>query len=290
MQPIPSFLTKNWPEYWCQKLAKECQLRNYSRHTISNYQTAIRSMLIANPTNPRSWNPKNLSAHFLDLKQRRALSPSTINLHRDGISFFLREVVKTEDITQQIARMKQPLKLPTVLGVSEVLAILNAPANPKHRLALTLAYGSGIRVAELAALKLADIDYSRNLISIIEGKGKKSRLVLLPDYVNQHLKEYLDQHHPLKFLFEGTPPGTPLSTRTFQAIFENALARSGIRKKCGIHSLRHSFATHLLENGTDLRFIQALLGHSSTKTTERYTHVTRKNLIKIKSPADLLFG
>lgn len=167
-----------------------------------------------------------------------------------------------------------------------MLQILRAPDNLKHRTMLYLTYASGLRVSEVVRLRPEDLDGVRGTIRIRQGKGKKGRLTLLPHATWKLVQTYVRQERPSVWLFAGQLPRPHLHERSLQKIFSDALCRSGINKRAGIHVLRHSFATHLLENGTDLRFIQELLGHANSATTERYTHVSAKNIKRIQNPLD----
>ena len=233
---------------------------------------------------------EDLQAFLLTLKQVKGLNAATVNLYRDGLSFFCQNVSKSSLRFDTIPRLKENAKLPVVLDAKSIGKVIGSIQNQKHRLALSLAYGSGLRVSELAALRICDINFNRSVIHIRNGKGGKDRVALLPEILRKPFQEYLDHFRPKTFLFESPLTGKALTRRTFQLVFETACKKAGIVKFGGIHSLRHSFATHLLENGTDLRFIQALLGHSSSKTPERYTHVAVHNLVQIISPLDRLGG
>ncbi len=175
-----------------------------------------------------------------------------------------------------------------VLSQEEVAKILSSVDNVKHRAILMLVYSAGLRVGEVVKLKIEDIDSQRMLIHIKGAKGRKDRYTMLSETALKVLREYWEEYRPQKWLFEGAKEGRYLSTRTVQAIFEQAKEKAGIKKDVSVHSLRHSFATYLLEGGTDLLYIQELLGHASSKTTEIYTHVSSKTLSKIKSPLDTM--
>jgi site-specific recombinase XerD len=177
--------------------------------------------------------------------------------------------------------------LPTVLSTAEITNILKAAENLKHKAILTVIYSAGLRIGEVVKLKIKDIDSERKQIRIEQGKGKKDRYTLLSAKTLELLRAYFTAYRPKEYLFEGQDGGQ-YSTRSIQAFFQEICRKAGIKKKVSVHTLRHSFATHLLENGTDLRYIQALLGHESTKTTEIYTHVTTKGFDQIKSPLDNL--
>jgi site-specific recombinase XerD len=189
----------------------------------------------------------------------------------------------------KIGNIPRPLnekKLPVVLNRGEVLGLIAAAENLKHRTLLMLTYSAGLRVGEAVKLKIADIDSQRKLIHLHSTKGKKDRYTLLSDVTLVYLRRYYKAYTPKEYLFEGAEGRRHLSERTAQTVFHNAAMKAGIVKSVSIHTLRHSFATHLLEGGTDLRYIQELLGHASSKTTEIYTHVTQKTLGRIVNPLD----
>jgi site-specific recombinase XerD len=177
-----------------------------------------------------------------------------------------------------------------VLSETELTQLLNAEKNPKHRLLLMIAYSSGLRVSEVVALKKEHVDLNRRALFVSAGKGRKDRYTLLSNRVIQFLKEYYALYTIEGWLFPGQTARYHLSIRSAQSIFEKALRNAGIQKDVSIHNLRHTFATHLLENGTDIKYIQELLGHTSIRTTERYTHVASRHSLRIQSPLDTMFG
>ena len=177
--------------------------------------------------------------------------------------------------------------MPQVLSEKEIARILLSLKNLKHRTILTVIYSAGLRLSELLNLKAEDIDWDRKLIRVKSGKGRKDRYTLLSPRLEKLLKDYLYYYKPDKYLFEGQKGGK-YSPKSVQNIMKNAVTKTGITKHATVHTLRHSFATHLLENGTDLRYIQELLGHGSSRTTEIYTHVSKKSIGKIRSPLDNL--
>ncbi len=188
----------------------------------------------------------------------------------------------------EIKRPKKDKKLPVVLSQEEIAKVFSSVTNIKHSAILMLTYSAGLRVGEVVRLKVEDIDAHRKLIHVHCAKGRKDRYTILSEVVLKVLVEYLKKYKPETWLFCGAHGGRHISTRTVQAIFEQAKEKAGIKKEVTVHSLRHSFATHLLEGGTDLRYIQELLGHRSSKTTEIYTHVSGKALGKIISPLDTM--
>ena len=187
-----------------------------------------------------------------------------------------------------IDRPNKEKTLPSVLSTQEVIDILKQTENIKHKAILMTIYSAGLRISESINLKFKDIDSDRMQIRVEQGKGKVDRYSLLSVRTLIILREYYKQYRPTVWLFEGVKKGEQYSTRSIQQVFQDAVHKAGITKDVSVHTLRHSFATHLLENGTDLRYIQSLLGHANLKTTEIYTHITTKGFDQIKSPMDTL--
>jgi site-specific recombinase XerD len=223
---------------------------------------------------------------YVNFLLQQGCSHSYVNQVISSIKFLNKYVLYKDDLLIYLNRPKKEKKLPNILSKKEVKDILTALNNLKHNTILAVVYSSGLRVSEVARLSIGDIDSERMLIKIRQSKGKKDRYVMLSEVLLIQLREYYKEYKPNKWLFEGANKKQHISERTIQRIFKNACVKAGIKKQVSVHSLRHSFATHLLETGTDLRYIQELLGHSSSKTTEIYTHVTNKNITKIKSPLD----
>lgn len=193
-----------------------------------------------------------------------------------------------QNICIDLERPKKEKKLPEILSKNEISKLLKAVKNLKHKAILYLVYSAGLRVGEVVKLKPTDIDSDRMLIPIIQGKGKKDRYTILSETALSILRQYVKVYKPEHWLFPGQHPDKHLTERSVQKVFGNARIDAKIRKDVSVHNLRHSFATHLLEGGVNLRYIQELLGHSSSKTTEIYTHVTQKNLSNIISPLDTI--
>jgi site-specific recombinase XerD len=200
-------------------------------------------------------------------------------------------VLRREKFFWEIPRPKKPFLLPKLLNEAELAKLFNALANKKHKAMLFTAYSSGLRVSEIVNLKITDIDSKRMQILVQQAKGKKDRYVNLSPILLDILRKYIQEYKPRPriYLFESEQTLTSYPTRTVQQIFSNAKLKAGIRKEVGIHSLRHSLATHLLDKGTDIRYIKDLLGHFNIKTTERYLHVSKKQLVNIISPFDDLW-
>lgn len=218
---------------------------------------------------------------FLLQKSEQDASPQTINLYINALKFFYIHVLKMQ--FPDIHFAKRTKSLPVVLSRAEIERIIAATRNTKHKLIIALAYGAGLRVSEAINLKVRDIDFERMLIHLKHAKGNKDRLTVLPEKLKSLLKNFINGKTGDEFVF-GSERGGKLRARTVQKIFENSLRKACIIKRATFHSLRHSFATHLLENGVDIRYVQELLGHQSIKTTQRYTQVTSSHLMGIKSP------
>lgn len=269
---------------YLHKLENELKLKGMSPKTLKAYLSCVRfflQYLQGNGTTDFRFDIAKIKA-FLLSKQEQGLSPQSVNLYLNAIKFFYRRVMKQNDLIP-ISFAKRPRKLPVVLSRQEILNTLDVIKNRKHKLMISLAYGAGLRVSEVVGIRVRDLDFARNLLMIRQGKGAKDRLTLLPVKLQRDLRNFAAGRQPHDYLFE-SERGGKLHSRTAQKVFENSLARAGIFRDATFHSLRHSFATHLLENGTDIRYIQELLGHSNIRTTQRYTQVTMLGIRSIKSP------
>ena len=263
-------------------------LKSYSKNTIETYRKEFATFLyFINDQKVENFTADQLQAYFLHCAINDKLSESTINSRINAIKFYYEKVLHSKRMFFDIPRPKKPLQLPKTLNKQEVKAIFNHTKNIKHLMILKLCYGMGLRVSEITNLKLIDIDSENMVVRIERGKGKKDRFVSLPESILEDLRNYYKEYKPKTFLFEGLH-NQNLSIRTIQLIFKNALLKANIHKKVGIHCLRHSYATHLLELGTDISHIQKLLGHNSISTTLAYTHVTNQTLRKVISPLDQL--
>jgi len=217
---------------------------------------------------------------------KKHLSYSYQNQVINAVKIFFREIEHSKFDVEKFERPRRQYKLPNVLSKAEVAAILKAHTNVKHKTMLSLIYACGLRRSELLYLKPTDIDSKRGLLIIRQAKGRKDRIIPISEKIIEMLREYFKIYKPKNWLFEGQTEGKQYSEQSLQSVLKQSLEKSGIKKPVTLHWLRHSYATHLLESGTDLRFIQELLGHKSSKTTEIYTHVSTKSLQKIKSPFD----
>jgi len=270
-----------------ETVRQEMRLRNYSLKTIKAYKSCLRTFTrYFSPRHPRDLTGADIRKYLLHLIQTERHAASTVNQVLNAIRFLYVELYKRPMMLGNIPRPQKESKLPVVLSPNEVLSILGAVDNLKQRTILMLIYSAGLRVGEVVRLKIPDIDSDRKMIHLRGAKGKKDRYTLLADSVVQELGDYYKKYRPEEFVFEGGNGRRHYSERSVQHIFHRAVRVAGIRKNVSVHSLRHSFATHLLEGGTDLRYIQELLGHDSSRTTEIYTHVSNKSLGRIISPLD----
>lgn len=261
--------------------------RRYSASTVTNYCSQLELFMAYFDKPLDLLNDDDINRYMQHLVTEKKVSSSTQNVAINAIKFYYEKVKGGSQKFYALDRPVVEVKLPSILSEKEVVALFEACTNKKHRLMLQLIYAAGLRRSELLNLKVGDLDRSRGLLIIRAAKGKKDRVTLLSERIVVMLDEYQAKHPPQYWLFEQRD-GKQYAESTLQKIFARALQQSGITKPATLHTLRHSFATHLLEGGTDLRYIQALLGHNSSKTTERYTHVTKKGLDNIRSPFDNL--
>lgn len=272
------------PRLFLQELKKELSIRKYSSKTIKFYIKYNLDFLKFIRKSPEVVDNDDIKQYLYSLTGR-GLSVSTLNLVINALKFFYGELLKKKFI-YHITRPKRDKKLPVILSVDEVKRLLEAPQNIKHKAILMMIYSSGLRVSEVVKVKMADFDSERGLLRIKGAKGRKDRCTMLSSVALRVLRRYYKEYQPENWLFPGADPEKHINIRTVQTVFCKAKEKARITKEVSVHSLRHSFATHLLESGIDLRYIQELLGHSSSKTTEIYTHVSKKNLSSIKSPLD----
>jgi site-specific recombinase XerD len=227
-----------------------------------------------------------LKEYLLYLIKERHLSEGTFRFYVAGLKFLYRTTLKREWPVEKIKHPRAKSKLPVVLDLSEVESLFSVTKNLKHKAMLMITYSSGLRVSETASLKLTDIDSKRMTVRISQGKGGKDRYSILSQTTLEHLRQYWKKYRPTEWLFDGQKKDDHITSYTIQAIFQAAKKRARITKPVSVHSLRHSFATHLIEAGTSLHHVQLLLGHRSPTTTTVYLHVSRLNLAQVISPID----
>jgi len=261
--------------------------KRYSESTISNYSEALKSFLVFYREKPiATITNEDIVIYNYEFILKNNLSASYQNQVANAIKLFFATVLETKIEIDKIHRPKREKVLPNVLSKEEVKLILNAHSNIKHKAMLSMIYSCGLRCGELLALQPVHIDSKRNIVLLKNSKGKKDRIAPLSPKILDMLRNYYTLYKPKTYLFEGNTPGNPYDARSLQQVLKQALYKTKITKPVTLHWLRHSYATHLLESGTDLRYIQELLGHNSSKTTEIYTHVSTKSIQQIKSPFD----
>jgi integrase/recombinase XerD len=287
IQQLPRKLPSQEGIVQIQKFKHWLLSKRYSDSTIMTYTEALKSFLtFFNEKLVTEIDNDDVILYNNEYILNNNLSSSYQNQIVNAIKLYFSTVLETKIELDKIHRPKRAKLLPNVLSKEEVKLILNAHSNTKHKTMLSLIYACGLRRSELLNLKPADIDSKRGIIIIRQGKGKKDRIAPLSDKILFMLREYYSTYKPRLWLFEGQNSGEIYSEYSLQSVLKQALHKTGITKPVTLHWLRHSFATHLLESGTDLRYIQELLGHNSSKTTEIYTHVSTKSIQQIKSPFD----
>jgi len=273
---------------YLQQMADVLVLKGMSSNTQNTYLNEVFNFFTTlGATDAKILDTKRLSGYILYCHRVLKLSENTIHSRMNALKFLYEKVLKNGTLINNIPRPKRKKMLPKVLSKQEVIKLIAVCENLKHRLIIKLIYGLGLRVSEVVNLKIADIDSGSMNVHIVNAKGKKDRYIPLPATILEELRSYYVLFAPKVYLFEG-PAGGAYKVRSVQAVFKQNMKRAGIIKQIGVHGLRHSYATHLLEQGADIRFIQKLLGHNSIKTTELYTHVSHVQLNNIKSPLDSL--
>ncbi len=271
-----------------QLLTETLQLKAYSESTVRTYRNEFAQLLyVLKSVDVNTLEGIKLRSYFLYCTNTLKLSENTLHSRINAIKFYFEQVLHKEKLFFEIPRPKKPLQLPKTISARDIKKLFEVTQNVKHNLMLKICYGMGLRVSEVVNIKITDIDSNTMQVFIERAKGKKDRYANLPESILEQLRAYYKLHKPQKYLFEGLQ-GEQYSIRSVQQVFKNAMKKAGINKVIGIHGLRHSFATHLLENGTDIKFIQELLGHNDIKTTMRYIHVSEQQLKNVKSPLDNL--
>ena len=288
--PLPSYsLPSAEGIVQIEKFKQFLRSKRYSESTVATYSEALKTFFVFYREKPiAEITNEDVIVYNNEHILKNNLSASYQNQIVNAIKLFFKTIRDTKMLVDKIHRPKRAKVLPNVLSKEEVKLILNAHSNLKHRMMLCLIYSCGMRCGELLALQPIHIDSKRNIVLIKNSKGKKDRIVPLSPKILEMLREYYKIFKPLTYLFEGQNKGVPYDSRSLQQVLKQALQKTRITKPVTLHWLRHSYATHLLESGTDLRYIQELLGHNSSKTTEIYTHVSTKSIQQIKSPFDEL--
>ncbi|QTL97818.1 tyrosine-type recombinase/integrase [Iocasia frigidifontis] len=270
-----------------KEYTKVIKLSGYSTHTYKNYLCHLKRFILYSEGKLISIRQRDIESYLLYLLEIRNCSHSYVNQAISAIKLFYKKVLNENQIDINLTRPKKKKRLPKVLSLNEIKKVIQITHNLKHKTILVFIYSSGLRVSEVVKIKMNHIDIERKMLRVPQSKGKKDRYTILSDTALLYLRAYRSKYKIYEWLFPGRGE-KHLSVRSVQKIFKKAVSKANIKKDVSVHSLRHSFATHLLENGTDIRYIQEFLGHKSTKTTEIYTHVSKAQYKKIKSPLDQL--
>ena len=271
-----------------EKFQKKLIIENYSGQTIRNYLSALKLFLeYIDKLQLMGVTDKEIQNYLYYCKTKKNYSYSSMKQVITTISYLYKKVFNKPIPKALNIELRKPSNLPIVLSAKEISKILAVTNNLKHKTIFLVIYSGGLRLAELINLKISDIDSESMKIHIEQGKGKKDRYIMLSENVLKMLREYYKVYKPKEFIIEGKKGGK-YSPKSVQSVLKRSLQKAGIKKKATVHTLRHSFATHLLDDGTDIRYIQELLGHKRLETTQIYTHVSSYSINKIKSPADKL--
>jgi integrase/recombinase XerD len=280
-------LLSTWHVEGIKKFERHLRTLRYSENTLKSYSDALKVFLkFHNAKKVQDFTEEDIETFHTDYILKNNLSISWQNQAINAIKHYFKINADVKFNPDLISRPRREHKLPNVLSKEEVKALIDSLYNLKHKLMISIIYACGLRRSELVNLRLTDMDSKRGLLIIKQSKGKKDRLVPMPESLFAISRDYYKQYRPVQWLFEGQTPGEPYDERSLASVFKKALKLSKITKPASLHWLRHSYATHLMESGTDLRIIQELLGHNSSRTTEIYTHVSTRNIQQIRSPFD----
>lgn len=271
----------------CDEMRMDMELKNFSPRTVACYLACVKDFTVHFGRSPAEMGDDEIREYLYYLIKQKKASQSSMNQNYSALKFFYETTLQRPWNTSKIPRGKQRKRLPVVLSKQEVQSIFSVTSNLKHRAILMTIYSGGLRVSEAAHLKVADVDSKRMTIHV-RGKGDKDRYTLLGKRTLEILRVYWKVYRPDEWLFPGRILAEPINVSSIQKTFKKSLHKAGIKKAASVHTLRHSFATHLLQGGTDLYYIQRFLGHSAASTTSIYLHITGKDLGKIKSPIDLI--
>ncbi len=271
-----------------EKMIRQLKLNRLADKTHEAYLGAVTGLAKHYGRSPDRITGQEIQDYLLYLQVERELAWSSCNVAASGLKFFYTRVLQWESVSLELPPSKRPKTQPEVLARGEVVRLFNSVSNPKHRALLMITYGGGLRVSEVVSLKVSDIDSERMAIRVVQGKGRKDRRTILSRRFLNELRAYWEIDRPPVWLFPGNEISRPMSKSCAQRVYYRAKKAAGINRRGGIHTLRHSFATHMLEDGVDSSLIQAMLGHRNISTTARYLHVSQRHLDKVKSPLDAL--
>ncbi|MCK4540012.1 tyrosine-type recombinase/integrase [Candidatus Parcubacteria bacterium] len=264
-------------------LAQELRLRNFSPKTVKVYAYYNQEILRFAEKSPKEINSQDIK-DYLDYLINSGKSTSTVNQAINALKFYYGQILRRKFFSGEIGikRPKKEKKLPVVLSKQEIVKMIGAGNNTKHKLVVQILYSTGLRISELRNLEINDIDFNRKCVLVKNGKGKKDRITVISQVVLKNIEKYLLEYKPIKYLFESFEIAKKMNVRGMQKVVTDLAKKAGIKKNVSPHSLRHSFATHLLENNVNLRYIQSLLGHARLETTQIYTKVATNNFANIK--------
>jgi len=270
-------------------MQEDLLLKAYSPHTQRAYLGCGRQFARYYLRSPEEMGEQEIRDFLLHLARERKASPATLSMYVNALKFLYNVTLKRPEAVQGLAYPKRPKTLPVILSPEDVLRVLAAIRSVKYKAIIATAYAAGLRISEVCALRVSDIDSQRRRLHIRAGKGKKDRYVMLGESLLALLRQYYQAARPQgESLFPGQKPQRPISTTAVSLVLRKVVRQTGLSKKVTMHTLRHCFATHLLEAGTDIRILQVLLGHSSIRTTLRYTHITDRLVQKLVSPLDMI--
>jgi len=271
-----------------KQMEDDLVVRGMSPRTLESYTGAVSALAKHYGRSPDRISAQEVQRYLLYLIQEKQLAWSSCNIALSGLKFFYRVTLKRSEAQFELPTPRQPQKLPQILAPEEVMRIIESAPNPKHRAILVTTYAAGLRLSEVCHLKVSNIDSARMTIHVELGKGAQDRYTPLSPRLLTELRRYWVLYRPKTWLFAARHPDLPVLPHTVQRVFKRAKARAGVTKECGIHGLRHAFATHLLEAGVDVPTIQHMMGHSHISSTLRYFHLARKHLGQVPSPLDIL--
>ena len=271
------------------QMREDLLLKAYSPHTQKSYLRCARHFVRHYMRSPQEMGEKEVRDFLLHLVRDRKASPATQDMYVNALKFLYTVTLKRPEVVKDISHPKRPHTLPVILSPEEVLRIFEAIRSVKYKAIIATAYAAGLRISEVCGLRITDIDSQRMRIHVRLGKGKKDRYVMLGESLLVLLRQYYKAARPQgEYLFPGQKPHRPICTTSVSQVLRRVIRETGLTKRVTMHTLRHCFATHLLEAGTDIRILQVLLGHSSIRTTLRYTHITDRLIQKLVSPLDMI--